>query len=121
MPRIKSRKEFIEIIEAIEAGGGDATELRRELGVWEPSPKPSPQARGGAKIEREEETTGDRLNREVGDLFLDGITDQTLVKLVEIDITYSLKDLKDLCIKNGLGPNGHKKKLAAKLVAKGVV
>lgn len=118
-----NRKDLIELIESIEAGGGDASVFRQALEESGPPVKPSAPARtgGGTKVEREELTTSERLNIEVGDLFTDGITDETLVKLVEIDITYSLKDLKDLCIKNDLSPNGHKKKLAAKLVAKGVV
>lgn len=117
------RKELIELIESIEAGGGDASQFRQALEESGPSAKPSAPARagGGTKVEREELTTGERLRIEVGDLFTDGVTEGLLAKLIEIDITYSLKDLKDMCVKNGLSPNGHKKKLAAKLVAKGVV
>ena len=120
------RKHLIELIEAIEVGGGDASDLRRELEMLGPpsGPPARPPARargGGSKVEREEETTGDRLGREVGDLFSDGITDETLGKLIEMDGKYSLRELKDMCTKAGLSPNGHKKKLAAKLMARGEV
>jgi len=118
-----NRKQLSELIESIEAGGGDASQFRQALEESEPPSKPSSQSRsgGGSRVVSEELTTGERLNIEVGDLFTDGITDGLLVKLVKIDITYSLNDLKEMCVKSGLSPNGHKKKLAAKLVAKGVV
>jgi len=117
-----NRKELIELIESIEAGGGDAADLRRELDLLEPPAKPSAQVRrGGSRIEREELSTGERLNREVGDLFSDGVTSDILEKLMEIDGNYDLKELKIMCVKAGFSPSGHKKKLAAKLLANGLV
>ena len=61
------------------------------------------------------------LNREVGDLFDGGVNDELEARFVAMDGDYSIKQLQDMCKKAGLSPNGHKKKLAAKLVAHGVV
>ena len=115
-----SRKELVELIESIEAGGGDATELRAELSQLEPPARPQMPARGGAmQLEREELTTEDRLGIEVGDLFTGGITTDILNKLYDLDGQYNLKQLKTMCVEAGLSANGHKKKLAAKLLARG--
>lgn len=51
--RPKNREELLEIIESIEAGGGDATELRRELEALEPEIKRALQARRGSWIREE--------------------------------------------------------------------
>ena len=69
----------------------------------------------------EDETAIDRLDREVGDLFDGGVTDEIFSKLCEVDFNHNLRELKLLCIEAGFSPNGQKKKLAAKLVAKGVL
>jgi len=114
-------KQLLELIESIEAGGGDATVLRSELETLEPEVKRAPLAQRGSRFSEEEETSKDRLNREVGDLFDNGVTDEILNKLMEVDFNHSLRELKLLCIEAGFSPNGHKKKLAAKLVAQGVL
>lgn len=122
MPLRLNRRQLIELIEAIEVGGGDAGDLRRELEILEPpAGPPARPAVGALRAAREEETTGDRLNREVGDLFPQGVTGDTLSQLIELDGKYSMRELKDMCVKAGLSPNGHKKKLAAKLIARGVI
>ena len=114
-------KELSGLIESIEDAGGDATDLRGELGALEPEVKRAPPARGGSRFREEEETAIDRLNREVGDLFHNGVTDEIFSKLCEVDFNHNLKELKILCIEAGFSPSGQKKKLAAKLVAKGVL
>jgi len=114
-------KQLLELIESIEDGGGDATVLRSELETLEPEVKRAPPMRRGSRFMEEEETSNDRLNREVGDLFDGGVTDEIFSKLCEVDFNHNLRELKLLCIEAGFSPNGHKKKLAAKLVAKGVL
>ena len=118
-----SKKEFIELIEQIEAGGTDVSDLRRELEAAWPSEttKPFSHWNGALRIEREELTTKERLDREVGDLFDGGIRDEIVNRLVTIDGEYSLQELREKCRQAGISPNGHKKKLAAKLLAKGVI
>ena len=106
-----------DLIEQIEAGGGDATELKRELEALGPLPKTTARTRRGLRVEEEEPTTKERLEVEVGDLFPDGITDELLARLEELDRNHSLEELRAMCREAGLSSSGHKKKLAAKLVA----
>jgi len=118
-----SRKELIELIEATEAAGNDATELRNFLAQLPPEEgKPrQPAGRAGGRLApEEEEPLRDRLNREVGDLFDGGITDELEAKLVNMDRDYSIKELQEMCRKAGISPSGHKKKMAAKLIAHNV-
>ena len=68
-------------------------------------------------ISREEETTEERLNREVGNLFPGDISVTILRMCIEYDAKYSLRGLRTMCAKAGLSPSGHKKLLAAKLIA----
>ena len=116
--RPKNRKELLEIIESIAAGGRDATELRRELEALEPEVKRAPQARIGSWFREEEETREERLVRTVGDLFPDGIPFE---KLRDCDYRYTLKELRAMCKEAGLSLSGDKQELAAKLVAKGIL
>jgi len=115
-----SRKELIELIEATEAAGNDATELRNflaQLPEEERTPR-QPARRGGLRLEEEEEEPlRDRLNREVGDLFDGGITDEIEAKCMDMDRDYNIKELQEMCKKAGISPSGQKKKLAAKLIA----
>ena len=111
-------KELLELIQSIEAGGSDASPLRSALASLPQTAQPR---RRFQCEEGEEPTTSERLNNEVGDLFPDGITDELLTKLIEIDGNHSLKELQAMCKQTGLSPNGHKKELAAKLVAKGIL
>ena len=68
-------------------------------------------------LSKEEETTEERLNREAGALFSGGVSGDILVMCIEYDRKYSLKELKKMCVEAGLSPSGHKKLLAAKLLA----
>ncbi|MBA7529330.1 hypothetical protein ES705_21526 [subsurface metagenome] len=69
----------------------------------------------------EEPTTEERLAAEVGELFPSGIiTGEILAQCIEMDEKYTLAELRNMCVEAGLSPSGHKKELAAKLIAKGV-
>jgi len=118
-----SVKELDDLIAETEANGGDASELKKFRGEIpvEERPAPAPRRERTLSVDREEETTGDRLNREVGPLFPGGVTDEILKKLIELDGKYTLTELRTLCIKAGFSPNGQKKKLAAKLLSNGKI
>lgn len=121
MPLRLNRNQLIELIESIEAGGGDATALRRELEALGPD-QDFRTRRSSARVNSVEElTTSERLNNRVGDLFADGLSDDLLDRLVDLDRNHSLKELKTMCEEAGLSAGGDKKELAAKLVAKGVL
>ena len=106
-----NRKQFIELIEDTEAGGGDASELRRELEALEPEVKRP--TRRNSRVEEEEETTEERLNRRVGDLFPDGIP---YGKVIDYDRGHTKNELMEQCRKAGLSISGDKKELAAKII-----
>jgi hypothetical protein len=91
-----NRNQLIEWIEAKEAGGGDATILRRELETLGPDQDSRTRThRQSSRFNNEEEpTTAERLNNRVSDLFPDGLSDGLLAKLVDLDRNHSLKDLK---------------------------
>jgi hypothetical protein len=120
MPLKLNQRDLLELIESIEAGGGDATVLRRELEAVGPA-KHTKRRAGGARVSEEELTMAERLNNRVGDLFTNGLSDELLTRLVDLDRNHSLKELKVMCVQAGLSPNGDKKELAAKLVAKGIL
>ena len=123
MPAIArlSRNELAEMIETVEAEGGDATELKNLLAQVNEDARlkqpvrrrytPSPILREG------EPTTEERLSEEAGDLFSDGVSGEILGMLIEYDKNHSLRELRTMCVEAGLSPNGHKKLLAAKLIA----
>ena len=118
-----SRKELVELIEATEAAGNDATELRNFMGQLPEEGRPRQPARPWGRrlaLEEEEEPLRDRLNREVGDLFDGGITDEIEAKCIAMDRDHSIQELQEICKKNGISSSGHKKKLAAKLIARGL-
>lgn len=119
MPLRLNARQLCELIEQIEASGGDATELRRELEALEPEVKRVPRTRRDLR-EEEEETTEERLARRVGYLFPDGITPELIAKVIEADGNHSLKELGAMCREAGLSLSGDKKELAAKLIAKEV-
>ena len=121
MPLRLNRTQLIELIESIEDGGGDATALRRELESLEPEVKRAPQKRRGMRVEEDEPTTEERLNNRVGELFTNGISDDLLDRLIDLDRNHSLNELKTMCVEAGLSSSGDKKELAAKLVAKGIL
>lgn len=108
-----NRNQLIEWIELKEAGGGDATELRRALEALEPEAKRVPRRNSRFK-EEEEETMEERLIRRVGDFFPNGIPYQ---EILDYDYRFTLNELKEQCRKVGLGIGGDKKELAAKLIA----
>ena len=118
-----NKQGLVDLIDNIETGGGDASELRRELEELGPDPDSQTRTRRqGSRFNNEEEpTTADRLNHRVGDLFTNGLSDDLLDRLVELDMNHSLKELKAMCVEAGLSAGGDKKELAAKLVAKGVL
>ena len=121
-----SRQELAELIQSVEEGGGDATPLKGLLAeVNSDMQKRAPGRRlrdatphGGLQATRDEEMTmQERLEYKVGDLFDEGITGEVLEKLYEMDRDHGLKELKRMCVKMGISPNGDKKTLAAKLLA----
>jgi hypothetical protein len=121
MPLRLNRNQLLDLIESIEAGGGDATALRRELEALGPD-QDSRTRRHGVRVNSAEElTTAERLNNRMGDLFTDGLSDGLLARLVDLDRNHGLKELKAMCVEAGLSAGGDKKELAAKLVAKGVL
>lgn len=110
-----TREELVEIIRATEDAGRDASELKAALADMQPA-----QSRK-FRPEEEEPTTAEHLNRKVGALFPNGVTDDVLAQLIKIDLQYSLTDLREMCKEVGLSTNGDKKVLAAKLLANGNV
>ncbi|GAI68272.1 unnamed protein product [marine sediment metagenome] len=117
-----SKKELEALIGKIERGE-DAIELKRLLAEVEEEKPPRKPARPRVPppgILAEELTTQERLEAEVGYLFPEGITDKILAECIEMDGKYTLVELRKMCIEAGLSPSGHKKELAAKLIARGV-
>ena len=112
-----------DLINNIKENGGNPGELEDlmaeviENEKKERPVKPRPRT---MRVEVEEPTTVERLAEEVGELFLGGITSRILTECVEMDEKYTLAELKRMCVEAGLSPSGHKKELAAKLIAKGV-
>jgi len=119
MPLRLNRKQLSDLVEEIEANGGDATDLRRELESLGPDQDSRTRTRKqGSRFNNEEEpTTAERLNNEVGDLYLSGVSDEQLAKIIDMDRNHSKEELQAMCIEAGLSPSGQKKKLAAKLLA----
>jgi len=118
-----NKQGLVDLIDKIEAGGGDATVLRRELEALGPDQdsRTRPRSHGSRFRNEEEPTLYERLNNRVGDLFTGGLSDELLARLVDLDRNHSLKELKAMCVEAGLSAGGEKKELAAKLVAKGVL
>jgi len=119
------KKGLNNLIDNIKASGGDTTELDNLMSeVVEDQNARRPVKRMGnpVRIMVEEPTTEERLESEVGELFPCGIiTGEILKKCIEIDGKYNLQELRDMCREAGLSPRGHKKELAAKLLAAGRV
>ena len=111
-----------ELIDNIKATGGDATELESLMGeIAEDEKAQRPVKRQSPPLRiLVEETTEERLEAEVGELFPEGITGRVLADVIEFDRNHSLAEIKRMCIEAGLSPSGHKKELAAKLLARGV-
>ena len=114
---IVTREELIEIIKATEDAGRDASELKAALASM---PQPAQSRKAGFRPGEEEElTTAEYLNKKVGDLFQNGVTDDVLAQLIKADYQYSLTELRVMCTEVGLRTSGDKKVLAAKLLANG--
>lgn len=118
MPLRLNRQELVDLINSSEAAGQDASHLRAMLATL---PQPAQPRQGSRPGEEEEMTTAEHLNMRVGDLFPNGITDEVLTQLIEMDRRYSLKELQAMCKDAGLSGRGDKKELAAKLLAGGFI
>ena len=105
-----------------EHGGnpGELEDLLSEVVENERSPRPVKPRPRTMTVEVEEPTTEERLEAEVGELFRGGITGKIIDECIEMDFKYTLAELKKMCVEAGLSPSGHKKELAAKLIAKGI-
>jgi hypothetical protein len=118
-----NKRGLVELIENIKASGGDATELNNlliDVNEDENARRPVRRMGNPLRILVEEPTTEERLEVEVGELFPSGITGPVLAEVIEFDRNHTLAELKNMCVEAGLSPSGHKKELAAKLIAKGV-
>ena len=105
-----------------EHGGnpGELEDLLTEVVENEKSQHPVKPRPRTLTIEAEEPTTVERLEAEVGELFLGGVTEVVLATCIEMDEKYTLAELRKMSVEAGLSPSGHKKELAAKLIARGV-
>ena len=109
-----STKELDELIESVEAEGGDTTEFKKLQDEFtEIQPQKPARRQVISIVPRGEETTEERLNREAGDLFSGGVSGDILAMCIEYDRKYSLRELRTMCVEAGLSPSGHKKLLAA--------
>ncbi len=118
-----SKSGLNDLINNIKGSGNDATELENlmfEINDDEKNHRPVKRRETSLRIEVEELTTEERLETEVGELFEGGITGKVLTEVIEMDMKYSLAELKKMAVEAGLSPSGHKKELAARLIAKGI-
>ena len=118
-----NKQGLTELIDNIKANGGDATELENLMAETiedENARRPVRRMSNPLRIMVEEPTTEERLEAEVGGLFPGGITEPILAEVIEFDRNHTLAELKKICVGAGLSPSGHKKELAAKLIAKGI-
>jgi len=117
------KKGLGELIDSINANGGNPGELNdlmSEVIENQTSQRPVKPRPRTMRVEVEELTTEERLEAEVGELFPGGsITGEILEKCIEMDGKYNLQELRDMCREAGLSLRGHKKELAAKLIAAG--
>ncbi|MBA7544538.1 hypothetical protein ES705_36898 [subsurface metagenome] len=112
-----------DLIDNINATGGDATELENLMAETiedENARRPVKRMSNPLRVLVEEPTTEERLEAEVGGLFPGGITEPILAEVIEFDRNHTLTELKKMCVEAGFSPSGHKKELAAKLIAKGI-
>ena len=118
-----NKKQLGELIDDIKTTGGDATELENlmaEVNEDENARRPVRRMGNPLRILVEEPTTEERLEAEVGELFPEGITEPILAEVIEFARDRTLEELKKMCREAGLSPSGHKKELAAKLIARGI-
>lgn len=112
-----------DLIENIKGSGNDTTaldNLMSEIVGDENAQRPVRPRETSLRVLVEEPTTEERLEMEVGKLFPGGITGQVLADVIEMDRNYTLAELKKMAVEAGLSPSGHKKELAARLLAKGI-
>ena len=117
------KKGLAELIDNIKVTGGDTTELDNlmaEIIEDENARRPVRRQSPPLRIMVEEPTTEERLEAEVGGLFPRGITEPILAEVIEFDRNHTLAEIKKMCVEAGFSPSGHKKELAAKLIAKGI-
>ncbi len=115
-----SQEELADLVNNIKANGGNPEKLNgllAEVTENERFPRPVKTRPRTMRVEAEEPTTAERLEAEVGELFPGGITEEIIAQCIEMDSEYSLAGLQEMCVEAGLSPGGHKKELAAKLIA----
>ena len=113
-----STKQLDELIQSVEAEGGDPTEFKKLRAEFtEIQPQKPARRQAISVVSREEKSTEERLNREAGELFPGGVSADILALCIEYDRKYSMRELRTMCVEAGLSPSGHKKLLAAKLIA----
>ena len=119
-----NKQGLTELIDSIKANAGDTTELNNmmsEVIEDENARRPVKRMSNPLRVMVEEPTTEERLEAEVGELFPGGIiTEKILAECIEMDGKYTLEELRNMCREAGLSPSGHKKELAATLIAKGI-
>ncbi|MBA7600675.1 hypothetical protein ES703_07734 [subsurface metagenome] len=117
------KKGLAELIDSIKANEGDTTELDNmmaEIIEDENAQRPVRRREADLTVLVEEPTTEERLEAEVGGLFPRGITGEILAEVIEFDRNHTLAEIKKMAVEAGFSPSGHKKELAAKLIAKGI-
>lgn len=110
-----------DLVNKLKENGGNSGELEdllSEVIEDENARRPVRRVRNPLREMGEEPTTEERLEAEVGGLFPGGITEPILAEVIEMDRKYTVKELREMSIDAGLSPSGHKKELAAKLIAK---
>ena len=117
------KKGLNDLINSINEHGGDASELEAimlEINEDEKNHRPVSRRETSLRVQVEEPTTEERLETEVGELFPEGLTGKVLADVIEMDRNYTLVELKKMCVEAELSPSGHKKEMAARLIAKGI-
>ena len=121
---VRLNKEGLDgLIDNIKANGGDTSDLesiRNEINDDQANHRPVKRRQAPMQVEGERVTTEERLEADVGMLFPEGITGDILDRCIEMEAKYTLAELKKMCAEANLSPGGHKKELAAKLMAKGI-
>jgi len=111
-----------DLINNIKDNKGDTSELEAlmaEVNDDESAHRPVKRMGNPLRILVEQPTTEERLEAEVGGLFPAGIS-AVLADVIEFDRTHTLTEIKKMCVEAGLSPSGHKKEMAAKLLARGM-
>jgi len=119
-----NKSQLMTLINETRVNGGNTEELEgllqeveEEEGTARPEPSRARSRRPRADLDEEEETMLERLSREVGDLFPAGLTDQLLEEIIAYDRDHTQEEIKRECQEAGFSTSGHKKKMAARLIA----